>query len=171
MPQKPCYLPAGESALVVELGSTIDPQIHNRVLALDAATRAAAGGQTDDLVRSRIPAADGGWLILHGSLTDDREQVAIVIERARAPELADIIVSTYGFTAREREVVSLVLQGHSNKRIALTLNRSVKTVEKHRANVMRKLGLHNIADVTRFALQSGLLSQEATCGMLRESAA
>jgi DNA-binding CsgD family transcriptional regulator len=105
--------------------------IPNALLALDAATRAAAGGQTNDLVRSRIPAADGGWLILHGSLTDDREQVAIVIERAHPPELADIIVSTYGFTAREREVVSLVLQGHSNKRIALTLAISAYTVQDH----------------------------------------
>jgi len=40
------------------------------------------------------------------------------------------------------------------------LKRSVKTVEKHRANLMRKLQLHNVADVTRFAMQSGLLREE-----------
>ncbi len=65
-----------------------------------------------------------------------------------------------GVTGREREVLSMIASGLSNKRIAVTLNRSVKTVEKHRANLMRKLQLHNVADVTRFALQSGLLSPE-----------
>ncbi len=60
-------------------------------------------------------------------------------------------------TTREREILSMVARGQSNKRIAVTLNRSVKTVEKHRANLMRKLELHNVADVTRFAIQSGLL--------------
>ena len=62
-----------------------------------------------------------------------------------------------GVTGREREVLSMIASGLSNKRIAVALNRSVKTVEKHRANLMRKLQLHNVADVTRFAMQSGLL--------------
>jgi DNA-binding NarL/FixJ family response regulator len=65
-----------------------------------------------------------------------------------------------GVTGREREILSMIASGQSNKRIAIVLNRSVKTVEKHRANLMRKLGLHNVADVTRFALQSGLLHGE-----------
>jgi DNA-binding NarL/FixJ family response regulator len=62
-------------------------------------------------------------------------------------------------TEREREILVLIATGHSNKRIALTINRSIKTVEKHRANLMRKLGLHNVADVTRFAVSSGLLRE------------
>lgn len=104
------------------LGEVADSAaIPDALLALEAATRAAADGRATDLVRSRIRAADGGWFVLHGSVTDDGEQVAIVIERARAAELADIIVSTCGFTAREQEVVSLVLRGHSNKQIALML--------------------------------------------------
>jgi len=63
-----------------------------------------------------------------------------------------------GVTGREREILAMIASGHSNKRIAQSLKRSVKTVEKHRANLMRKLNLHNVADVTRFALQSGLCS-------------
>lgn len=70
------------------LGEVADSAaIPDALLALEAATRAAADGRATDLVRSRIRAADGGWLVLHGSVTDDGEQVAIVIERARAAEL------------------------------------------------------------------------------------
>jgi DNA-binding NarL/FixJ family response regulator len=54
----------------------------------------------------------------------------------------------------------MIAAGLSNKRIAVQLKRSVKTIEKHRANLMRKLHLHNVADVTRFALQSGLLREQ-----------
>ena len=61
-------------------------------------------------------------------------------------------------TAREREILTMIANGSSNKRIAIELKRSAKTVEKHRANLMRKLQLHNVADVTRFAVNSGLLN-------------
>ena len=64
-----------------------------------------------------------------------------------------------GVTGREREILGLIASGLSNKRIAIELGRSVKTIEKHRANLMRKLRLHNVAEVTRFAMQSGLLSE------------
>ncbi|HEY4973852.1 MAG TPA: response regulator transcription factor [Steroidobacteraceae bacterium] len=70
-------------------------------------------------------------------------------------------VRASGVTGREREILAMIAGGWSNKRIARKLQRSVKTVEKHRANLMRKLRLHNVADVTRFALQSGLLSSDS----------
>src|SRR5207244_248854 len=54
-------------------------------------------------------------------------------------------------TEREREVLTRIALGDSNKRVALALRLSVKTVEKHRANLMRKLELHNTAAVTLFA--------------------
>jgi DNA-binding NarL/FixJ family response regulator len=60
-------------------------------------------------------------------------------------------------TARERQVLLGVALGYSSKRIAGNLARSVKTIEKHRFKMMRKLGLHNAAAVTRFALDNGFL--------------
>jgi DNA-binding NarL/FixJ family response regulator len=60
-------------------------------------------------------------------------------------------------TEREREVLTHVALGESNKRVALALRLSVKTVEKHRANLMRKLELHNTASVTLFAVRNGLV--------------
>ena len=61
-------------------------------------------------------------------------------------------------TDREREVLTRVALGQSNKLIARALGVSVKTIEKHRANLMRKLTLHNTAAVTRFAIRHGMLT-------------
>jgi DNA-binding NarL/FixJ family response regulator len=58
-------------------------------------------------------------------------------------------------TRREREVLKLVAQGRSNKWIAEFLGLSAKTVEKHRGNLMRKLGLHNASMLTAYALAKG----------------
>ncbi len=64
-------------------------------------------------------------------------------------------------TPREREVLARIGQGQTNKGIAKALHLSVKTVEKHRSNLMRKLGLHNTAAVTVYAMRQGLVNQGA----------
>lgn len=61
-------------------------------------------------------------------------------------------------THREREVLKLVAEGHSNKHIADYLCLSVKTVEKHRSNLMRKLDMHNASTLTAFAISKGLVT-------------
>lgn len=61
-------------------------------------------------------------------------------------------------TTRERQVLTRVASGQSNKAVARDLSLSVKTIEKHRANLMRKLALHNAADITRFALSQRLVT-------------
>ncbi len=60
-------------------------------------------------------------------------------------------------TEREREVLVLLAQGRTYQEVAETLFISVKTVDFHRANLMRKLGLSNRAELTRFAVQRGLI--------------
>jgi len=60
-------------------------------------------------------------------------------------------------TDREREILKLVAESHSTKEIALKLNISVKTVDNHRTNLMRKLNLHDVASLTRYALEIGLI--------------
>ena len=62
-------------------------------------------------------------------------------------------------TQREKEVLKLVAEGHKNKDIADLLCISVKTVEKHRANLMEKLGLHNVAALTALAAEKGLINR------------
>jgi DNA-binding NarL/FixJ family response regulator len=60
-------------------------------------------------------------------------------------------------TDREREILQLVAESHSTKEIAVKLGISVKTVDNHRTNLMRKLNLHDVASLTRHALEIGLI--------------
>jgi DNA-binding NarL/FixJ family response regulator len=67
-------------------------------------------------------------------------------------------------TDREREVLVQIALGRSNKAIARGLDLAVKTVEKHRSNLMRKLSLHNSSEVTMYAVRTGLVSADRTEG-------
>lgn len=60
-------------------------------------------------------------------------------------------------TTRERELLKLIAEGYSNSEMANLLQISVKTVQKHRANLMEKLGIHNIAGLTSVAIKHGLV--------------
>jgi DNA-binding NarL/FixJ family response regulator len=60
-------------------------------------------------------------------------------------------------TSREREVIQLLAEGKTSKEVAVTLNLSVKTAETHRTNLMRKLDLHSVADLTRYAVRNGIV--------------
>jgi len=62
-----------------------------------------------------------------------------------------------GVTAREREVIQLVAEGRSNKEAAATLGISVKTIEAHRANIMRKLQLRAVSDLVRYAIRNRIV--------------
>jgi DNA-binding NarL/FixJ family response regulator len=73
-------------------------------------------------------------------------------------------------TRREREIIVCIALGQSNKSAARELGLSVKTVEKHRSNLMRKLDLHNSAAVTMFALQHGFVTSEKLTRFERRSA-
>lgn len=65
-------------------------------------------------------------------------------------------------TARQREVLQLVAEGRNRKEIAAALNISVKTVEFHKAALMRELNLRTAADFTRYAISRGMISPERT---------
>lgn len=61
-------------------------------------------------------------------------------------------------TPREREVLTYIAEGYSNKEIADTLVISVKTVDRHRENIMRKLNLHNRVELVKYAIEKGLIT-------------
>ena len=63
-------------------------------------------------------------------------------------------------TDREREVLQLIAEGHSNREIAALLHLNVKTVENHRASLMDKLHIHSTAELTRYAIHKGVISLE-----------
>jgi len=60
-------------------------------------------------------------------------------------------------TAREREILQLVAEGQSNKAAAAALGISVKTIEAHRANIMRKLHLRSVSDLVRYAIRNKIV--------------
>jgi two-component system, NarL family, nitrate/nitrite response regulator NarL len=89
-----------------------------------------------------------------------------VLLRAIREESADsdapsVDAALQSMTPREREVLVGVARGYSSKRIAGDLERSVKTIEKHRFKMMHKLGLRNTAAVTRYAIDNGLLDDDS----------
>lgn len=90
-----------------------------------------------------------------------------------SPKITDVVVKEYlhGFpkkestvftilTAREREVLQLLAEGKTTKQIASALYISVKTIETHRQQIMEKLNMHSIAELTKYAIREGLTSLE-----------
>jgi two-component system, NarL family, response regulator NreC len=88
-----------------------------------------------------------------------------------SPRVADVVVKDYvvhlsskkalenvELSPREKEVIQLLAEGKSAKEIAYTLHVSAKTVETHRKNIMEKLGVHSIAELTKCAIRRGLTS-------------
>lgn len=64
-------------------------------------------------------------------------------------------------TPRQREILQLIAEGHSSKQIAHRLDASVKTIESHRASLMERLDIHDIAGLVRYAIRQGLVSPDA----------
>jgi DNA-binding NarL/FixJ family response regulator len=72
-------------------------------------------------------------------------------------------------TSREAELLQLIAEGHVNKQIALELNISIKTVEKHRQHLMEKLDIHDIAGLTRFAIAAGIIESSVQSTVTRDA--
>ncbi|HTS34752.1 MAG TPA: response regulator transcription factor [Candidatus Solibacter sp.] len=83
-------------------------------------------------------------MVLNGFLNRENQEL---------PEEEELDV----LTSREREVIQLLAEGKTSKEVAATLNLSVKTAETHRTNLMRKLDLHSVADLTRYAVRNGIV--------------
>jgi len=67
-------------------------------------------------------------------------------------------------TSREREVLILIAEGQSNKEIASRLGIGVRTIETHRERIMRRLDIHSVAGLTKFAIANGMISLEESAG-------
>jgi DNA-binding NarL/FixJ family response regulator len=75
-------------------------------------------------------------------------------------QAADDITPLERLSPRQREILQLVAEGKSTKQIAAVLNTSVKTVETHRAGLMKRLGIHDVAGLVRYSIKHGLISPE-----------
>jgi len=77
------------------------------------------------------------------------------------PEINDSLDT---LSAREKEVLQLIAEGYSTKAIAEKLGITFKTAGTHRANLMQKLDLHGVAELTRFAISQGLVTVTTKSG-------
>lgn len=116
-------------------------EVASRVRAL------ATGNDPGRPARLRVCTRSGQWLVLHGSLLAGARhplpRTAIVIETARPPEVAPLIMHAYGFSPREQEVLDQVLGGASTAETARTLAISAYTVGDYLKAIFARVGVHS----------------------------
>ena len=122
-----------------------------RMLAAGAAGYVLKGAPSSDLL-SALRAASRGEVHLHPSLTT--RLVGDYVRRLRRGEAGD---SYDTLTEREKDVLMLLAEGHTNQEIATQLVISPSTVETHRTHIMEKLGLRNRTDLVKYAIRHGLI--------------
>jgi len=124
----------------------------------------------DESVRRALVAGAAGYLLKNS----DRRELELALRAVArgdtwlSPSLTKRVVATYMrgaspdavLTPRQREVLQLVAEGHSNKEIASRLNVALKTVETHRTELMDRLGIRGVASLVRYAIQVGLVRPE-----------
>lgn len=118
----------------------------------------------DTLVRQALEAGARGYILKSAV---DMELVTAVRKIARGETVLDPQVARpatlkgereSGLTARELEILQLIVEGKSNKEIAAQLDLSANTVAVHRANIMDALGIHKTAELVVYAIRNGLVN-------------
>lgn len=84
------------------------------------------------------------------------ELTHVLVERSRGDHNARRVGERGALTPREREVLQLLAEGLSSKEIAARLGLVLKTVDSHRTNIIRKLDLHSVAELTKYAIREGM---------------
>jgi DNA-binding NarL/FixJ family response regulator len=132
--------------------------------------------KTEEYILATLQAGANGYLLKDSTHAELLAAVRHVLSGKHyiSPGISDKVLDGYlegrktlktrtsweTLTAREREILKLIAEGYKNKEIADDLCISVKTVEKHRANLMEKLNLHNVQALTTYAIEKGLVSRE-----------
>jgi DNA-binding NarL/FixJ family response regulator len=130
-----------------------------------------SGYQSPSLVRELLQAGAHGFVEKTAPLTELCKGIEAVANGGSyfGPEVALLLCDAMAdprsndsainiLTKREREILHLIAESHSTRDIAGKLEISVKTAETHRTNLMRKLDLHDVASLTRYAINNGLIS-------------
>lgn len=145
--------------------ASFDASIHVLILSMH---------NSEEYVLRALRAGCAGYL-LKGSAVSELEVAVRAAARGEtylSPAVSKQVVADYvrrmggardpldALTPRQREILQLVAEGHTSKDIAQRLGLSFKTVEGHRAQVMERVGVHDVAGLVRFAVRVGLVSPE-----------
>jgi DNA-binding NarL/FixJ family response regulator len=129
--------------------------------------------RSEEYVRATLDAGANGYVLKD----DTRDDLLNAITNAQkgnvylSPGICDKVINGYldsstctnfsapwdQLTVREREITKLIAEGKKSREVAEYLSVSLKTVEKHRANLMRKLDLHNVSAITKYAIENKLV--------------
>lgn len=129
--------------------------------------------KTDEYIQNALRVGASGYLAKESSYIELLTAIRALLSGKLylSPDISERVVSNYfsgdmqgnakrsTLTTREREVLKLIAEGNSNKYIAVYLSLSVKTIEKHRASLRHKLGLHNASMLTAYAIEKGIVTQ------------
>lgn len=129
--------------------------------------------KSDEYIFASLKAGANGYMLKDASQNELLQAIQYVLNGKSfiSPSISDRVIDAYlnaapkdttfsvldNLTSREREILKLIAEGYTNKQIADHLCISLKTVEKHRANLMNKLDLRNTAALTTFAIENGLV--------------
>lgn len=134
---------------VIFLSQHLNPAYLKQALRLGASGYVLKAGATEELQQA-IEAVMRGKTYITPAFGED------VIARLWNRE-GDLTEESEDLTERQREILQLIVEGRGNKEIADILHLSVKTIEFHRARIMAKLGVKTVAELTKAALQQGLI--------------
>jgi DNA-binding NarL/FixJ family response regulator len=142
------------------------PKIH--VLALTV-------HKTEEYIMATLGSGADGYILKDATHAELLEAIRIILsgKRVLSPGISEKVIEGYldgrrkaalksswdTLTRREREILKLIGEGYKNREIAEFLCISPKTVEKHRANIMDKLNLHNASALTAYAIEKGLVTK------------
>ncbi len=121
-------------------------RIPDAVYALAAQLALADGDDAEPWLKSRVPTSGGGWLTVQATRVRGRDgdvTVAVLVERARPSEMLPIVLAGYELTAREAQVASCVIRGHSTREITAALGVTAMTVQQHLKAVFDKLDVRS----------------------------
>jgi len=131
--------------------------------------------KTEEYILATLKAGADGYILKDANHTELALAIKNVLggKRYLSPGISEKVIEGYlegkksrqpasayeMLTQREREILKLIAEGYKNKEVANYLCISLKTVEKHRANLIKKLDLHNAAALTVFAMEKGLIEK------------
>jgi two-component system response regulator NreC len=132
-----------------------DDEYIRQILKAGASGYVLKRAASDDLLRA-IREVEKGGSALHPTVA--AKLIKDYVRRTKSTEQGD---SGSALTARESEVLKLVAEGHTNQQIADILGLGRKTIDTHRTNIMRKLDLHDVTALVKYALKRGLINLES----------